>query len=188
MKVNGNGQGKILTTDELRLLFTEGLLKPRDRVLFGICLFTGCRVSEALALQTTDIKGGTLTFRKSTTKGKLKTRVVDIEPGLAQLLAEYQNQMVSTKSGALFPGMRGRSPTLTRFSADKILKAACLSVGLVGVSTHSFRRTALTMMSSAGIPLRVIQEISGHNDLGTLQRYLEVSPEQRRSAVAVIGF
>ena len=80
------------------------------------------------------------------------------------------------------------SEHLTRFMADKILKAACLSAGLVGVSTHSFRRTALTMMSSAGIPLRVIQEISGHNDLGTLQRYLEVSPDQKRSAVAVIGF
>jgi hypothetical protein len=32
------------------------------------------------------------------------------------------------------------------------------------------------------------QEISGHNDLGTLQRYLAVSPEQKRNAVAVIGF
>ena len=183
MKVNGNGQGKILTTDELRSLFSEGLITSRDRALFGICLFTGCRVSEALALQTTDIRGGVLTFRKSTTKGKLKTRVVDIQPGLAQLLVEY-----TTKPGALFPGMRGRSLTLTRFMADKILRDACERVGLVGVSTHSFRRTALTMMSSAGIPLRVIQEISGHNDLGTLQRYLEVTPEQRRKAVAVIGF
>jgi integrase/recombinase XerD len=183
MKVAGNGQGKILTPEELRRLFTEGFVRERDRALFGICLFTGCRVSEALALQTSDIKGGTLTFRKSTTKGKLKTRVVDIQPGLAQLLAEYP-----TSPGALFPGMRGRSLTLTRFMADKILKAACGRVGLEGVSTHSFRRTALTMMSSAGIPLRVIQEISGHNDLGTLQRYLEVTPDQRRKAVAVIGF
>jgi len=183
MKVSGNGQGKILTTDELRLLFTDGLRSPRDRALFGICLFTGCRVSEALALQTTDIKGGTLTFRKSTTKGKLKTRVVDIQPGLAQLLEAYQ-----PKPGALFPGMRGLSPTLTRFTADKILRDACQRVGLEGVSTHSFRRTALTQMANAGIPLRHIQEISGHNDLGTLQRYLEVTPEQRRLAVAVIGF
>jgi integrase/recombinase XerD len=183
MKVAGNGQGKILTPEELKLLFVKGFVSSRDRALFGICLFTGCRVSEALALQTSDIKGGTLTFRKSTTKGKLKTRVVDIQPGLAQLLTEYQ-----TSPGALFPGMRGRSLTLTRFMADKILKAACDRVLLVGVSTHSFRRTALTMMSSAGIPLRVIQEISGHNDLGTLQRYLEVSPEQKRRAVSVIGF
>jgi integrase/recombinase XerD len=183
MKVAGNGQGKILTPEELSRLFTEGFVSERDRALFGICLFTGCRVSEALALQTTDIRSGVLTFRKSTTKGKLKTRVVDIQPGLAALLAEYQ-----PKPGAMFPGMRGRSLTLTRFMADKILKAACDRVCLFGVSTHSFRRTALTQMSSAGIPLRHIQEISGHNDLGTLQRYLEVTPEQRRKAVASIGF
>lgn len=183
MKVAGNGQGKILTPEELRLLFAEGLVSPRDRALFGICLFTGCRVSEALALQTTDIRGGTLTFRKSTTKGKLKTRVVDVQLGLATLLDQYQ-----LKPGALFPGVRGLTEHLTRFAADKILRDACKRVGLEGVSTHSFRRTALTMMSSAGIPLRHIQEISGHNDLGTLQRYLEVSPEQRRKAVAVIGF
>jgi len=157
--VAGNGQGKILTPDELRRLFTNGLLKVRDRAMLGICLFTGCRVSETLAVQTSDIKSGTLTFKKSTTKGKLKTRVVDIQPGLAQLLAEYQ----PGKVGALFPGLRGVSPTLTRFATDKILKGACDRVGIVGVSTHSFRRTALTMMSSAGIPLRVIQEISGHN-------------------------
>lgn len=183
MKVNGNGQGKVLSQEELRLLFTSGFRCPRDKALFGICLFTGCRVSEALALQTTDIKGGMLTFRKSTTKGKLKTRVVDIQPGLVVILSDYQPR----KTGFLFPGGRPGQP-LTRFMADKLLKEACDRVGLVGISTHSFRRTALTQMSSAGIPLRHIQEISGHNDLGTLQRYLEVSPDQRRKAVSVIGF
>ena len=183
MKVQGNGQGKILTTDELRLLFTDGFTTSRDRALFGICLFTGCRISEALALQTTDMKSGTITFRKSTTKGKLKTRVVDIQPNLAELLADYQ-----PRTGPLFPGLRGVTERMTRFTADKVLRNACLRVGLVGVSTHSFRRTALTMMSSAGVPLRHIQEISGHNDLGTLQRYLEVTPEQRKKAVSVIGF
>ncbi|MEH2026400.1 site-specific integrase [Nostoc sp.] len=82
MKVDGNGQGKILTQDELRRLFTEGFLTRRDRALFGMCLFTACRVSEALALNMTDMKSGTITFRKSTTKGKHKTRIVDIPPVL----------------------------------------------------------------------------------------------------------
>ncbi|WP_442935862.1 tyrosine-type recombinase/integrase [Nostoc sp.] len=41
-------------------------------------------------------------------------------------------------------------------SAARILKTACQQVDIFGVSTHSFRRTALTSMSNAGIPLRVI--------------------------------
>ena len=43
----------------LRNLFAAA---PRNRTCDLICLFTGCRVSEALALQTTDIKGGTRDF------------------------------------------------------------------------------------------------------------------------------
>jgi len=57
----------------------------------------------------------------------------------------------------------------------------------IGISTHSFRRTGLTQLSNVGIPLRVIQEISGHRDLAQLQRYLEVKPEQVRGAVAALS-
>ena len=183
MKVNGNGQAKVLTPAELARLFSDGFTSKRDVTLFAICLFTGCRISEAVSLNTTDIKNNTLTFRKSTTKGKLKTRTVDIPPALAEILADYQ----PPSERALFPGMHGRGH-LSRSMADKALRAACQRIGIEGVSTHSFRRTALTQMHNAGIPLRHIQEISGHNDLGTLQRYLEVSPEQKKKAVSVIGW
>ncbi|MGB5711949.1 MAG: tyrosine-type recombinase/integrase, partial [Waterburya sp.] len=57
-------------------------------------------------------------------------------------------------------------------------------VGIEGVSTHSFRRTALTQMSTAGVPIRVIQEISGHRTLDELYKYLEVRPEQVKGAIA----
>lgn len=56
-----------------------------------------------------------------------------------------------------------------------------------GVSTHSFRRTALTQISNAGIPLRVIQEISLHRNLEQLQKYLEVSNEQVLGAAASLA-
>ena len=182
MKVQGNGQAKVLTPSELQQLFKFGLTSQRDRTLFAICLFTGCRVSEALQLTNKDVKGGMITFRKSITKGKLKTRSVDIHPDLAVILKEY-----NPKPGFLFPG-RHDWYHLSRYMADKILKAACKRIGIEGVSTHSFRRTALTQMHNAGIPLRHIQEISGHNDMGTLQRYLEVTPEQRKKAVGTIGW
>ena len=185
MKVSGNGQAKVLTAIELERLFSDGLIKPRDRCLFAICLFTGCRISEALALQKTDIKNKTITFRKCTTKGKLKTRTIDIPVPLVQYLAEYSPPS-NPYNPYLFPSREGKP--LTRIMADKILRAAIERIDIEGVSTHSFRRTALTQMHNAGIPLRHIQEISGHNDLGTLQRYLEVSPEQKKKAVSVIGW
>ena len=95
-------------------------------------------------------------------------------------LTEYEGGTVW-----LFPGMRG---PLSRFMADQVLREACERLGLRGVSTHSFRRTALTQMHNAGVPLRHIQEISGHRSLATLQRYLEVSTEQKEKAVSVIGW
>jgi len=69
-------------------------------------------------------------------------------------------------------------------SADTILREAFVSAGIEGASTHSFRRTALTQMSNAGIALRVMQEISGHSNLELLQRYLEVRREKVRGAIA----
>jgi len=38
------------------------------------------------------------------------------------------------------------------------------------------------------VPLRHIQEISGHSSLASLQKYLEVSEEQKEEAIAVLGF
>jgi integrase/recombinase XerD len=42
-------------------------------------------------------------------------------------------------------------------------------------------------MSNAGIPLRTIQEVSGHRNLEQLQQYLEVQPEQVRGAVSILS-
>lgn len=89
----------------------------------------------------TYIKSGAITFRKSITKGKHKTRIVDIPPALAAILDEYQ-----PKAEAMFSGMRGVTEHLTRFIADKILRDTYKRIGVEGASTYSFRRTALTQV------------------------------------------
>ena len=38
-------------------------------------------------------------------------------------------------------------------------------------------------MSNAGVPIRIIDEISGHRTLDELYKHLEVKPEQVRGAV-----
>ncbi|MCC3499421.1 MAG: tyrosine-type recombinase/integrase, partial [Microcoleus sp. PH2017_15_JOR_U_A] len=120
------------------------------------------------------------------TKGKLQTRTIPVIEDLRSLLTAWKPNIGKTY---LFPG-RHRCHHwhhLHSNSADRILREAFERVGIEGASTHSFRRTALTQMSNAGIPLRVIQEISGHRNLEQLQRYLEVEPEQVLGAITSLS-
>ncbi len=98
----------------------------------------------------------------------------------------WVNYYPSPRTWFFFPGL-GQTGHLHPESASRILRRACNKVGIQGVSTHSFRRTALTLMSNEGIPLRIIQEISGHRNLEELQKYLEIKPSQVRGAVSALS-
>ncbi len=188
MKINRHGRAKILTQHEIQLVFAQGFDSERDKTLFGVCLFTAARIREACTLLSEDIytpKGQVrprLIIRKSNTKGKLATRSIPVIEDLRQLLTNYYPIRGDVY---LFPGRSNGH--LAEDSAARILREACKQVGIIGVSTHSFRRTALTQMSNAGIPLRVIQEISGHRNLEQLQKYLEVSDSQVLGAAATLA-
>ena len=187
MKIDRHGQAKVLTQSEIQLLFSQGLQNNRDRALFGICLYCCCRINEACTLNVNDVYSKRkvrpeLLIRKGNTKGKLATRSIPVIEDLRELLTAYQH----ATRGYLFPGRHGRNH-INSDSAARILREAMERVGIEGGSTHSFRRTGLTQLSNAGIPLRVIQEISGHRSLEELQKYLEVKPEQVRGAVAALS-
>ena len=182
MKVDRNGQAAILSEGELKELFAYA--SPKYRAIFGICLFTGCRISECLALRSEDIVNGSILFRKENTKGKNKAREIAINP----TLQGYLDGANLPTSGYLFPSKNNADKPMGSQSADEMLNKYCDMLGIKGASTHSFRRTALTMMCNAGIPLSVIQNISGHASLDMLSRYLGVSPQQKQTAIAAITF
>jgi integrase/recombinase XerD len=189
MKIDRHGKAKILTQSEIQLLFSQGLQSDRDRALFAVMLYTACRVNEACTLIVNDVydrKGKVrpvLIIRKGNTKGKLATRTIPVLSDLRRRLVLYCPEF---NNGFLFPGRHGQGHLLAD-SASWLLREACRRVGIEGVSTHSFRRTALTQMSDAGIPLRVIQEISGHRTLDELMKYLEVRPDQVLGAIASLS-
>lgn len=192
MKVNRYGRASILTPEDIYLLFTEGFTKARDRALFGVCLYCAARINEACTLLTGDVIGikgirEQLVIRSYNTKGKKDTREIDIHPKLREYLEEYRADDFNPKKPYLFPGRWGRGH-IKKVSMDAILRRTCLRLEIEGVSTHSFRRTALTQMSDAGVPLRHIQAISGHRTLGALERYLGVSDKQKKEAIAALDF
>jgi len=193
VKIDRHGRSKILSPYELELLFADTYSTDRDRALYAVMLFTACRVNEAVTLlkrDVYDLKGRVrreITIRKANTKGKLATRAVPVIEDLRRWLEAYTPRADSLW---LFPGnerMTRKESHIHVDTAKWLLKRACQRAGIEGVSTHSFRRTALTQMSNAGIPLRVIQEVSGHRTLDELYKYLEVSEQQMRGAVASLS-
>jgi len=190
VKIDRHGKAKVLTQQEIQRLFTEGLVSVRDKTLCAVMLYTACRIRECVTLKIKDVydsKGrvrSELIIRKSNTKGKLATRTIPVLDDLQRYLKQYKPR--KTDDGYLFPGRWGRGH-IHEDSAAAIFREACQRVDIVGASSHSCRRTALTLMSNAGIPLRVIQEVSGHRNLEQLQKYLEVDSSQVRGAISALS-
>ena len=190
MKIDRHGKAKVLSQSEIQRLFTSGLVTPRDKTLCAVMLYTACRIKECVTLKIRDVYDSKmrvrseLIIRKGNTKGKLATRTIPVLNDLRRHLSEYKPQ--ASFDGYLFPGRWGKGH-IHEDSAGFIFREGCKRADVEGASTHSCRRTALTLMSNAGIPLRVIQEISGHRNLEQLQRYLEVEPDQVRGAIAALS-
>ena len=192
MKVNRYGRAKILTPGEINLLFNDGFTNPRDKALFGVCLYAAARINEACTLLRGDVIGfkgvrEVLVIRNYNTKGKQETREIQVHPQLKEYIEEHHECDRWHPRPHLFPGRHGRNH-IRKVSADKILRDTCKKLEIEGVSTHSFRRTALTRMSDAGVPLRHIQAISGHKTLSSLERYLGVTEAQKETAILKLDF
>ncbi len=185
MKTNRNGQALVLSTAELDLLIEE-LPGGVHTVLASVCRRTGCRISEARQLKWENIFPGGITFPKSVCKNKLESRTVPIFSNLYDLLMEWKKEQELIKGEQLSPGAwvfvgRFGDKPITRQAHGKQLQKTIKRLGLLGVSSHSYRRSALTSASSKGLPLKAIQTLSGHKSLAVLSRYLEVSEEERKN-------
>ena len=90
-------------------------------------------------------------------------------------------------SDFVFPNARDPTKHMSRQAVDKALRQVCLDCGVVGASTHSLRRSALTSASDKGVPLRVLQSKSGHSSLEMLQKYLDVRDDAKRKAALAFG-
>lgn len=175
-KQDRHDQAEIWSADQFEQVMGE--LSPKLRSLFSICYYTGCRVSEARQLRAEDVVGDTLVLRKATTKTK-RTRAVPVHPQLRLVLEGAE----LPRKGYLFPGRSGEKP-ITRQACDLALRKACDRLGLRGYSTHSNRRTWATRLDKAGVRLKAIQDLGGWSSMAALQRYLDVSEEEKVEAIA----
>jgi integrase/recombinase XerC len=152
----------------------------RDRLILELLYGGGLRVNELVSLRWSDVDLDERELRVMG-KGSKERRTYFGKPVKELLIAWKQNAALKgheTKDDApvFYPEKNG-AKRLTERTVHRMIVAVSRALGMFGVSPHTMRHSFATHMLERGAPLRVIQELMGHESLATTQKYLKVSAE-----------
>ena len=190
-----------LDNDEIRRVsgcFT-GMYEVRNRSLFMIGVSTGGRISELLSLRVGDVYQNKkpvtdLLYSKSIVKGGEVSRSVPVNADGRRSIDELVNwhrrhySSIASKR-PLFPS-RHKSGTVPmhRQTAHAILKTAFIEAGLNGhIATHSLRKSFAQRLYDKTGDIYMVQELLGHKNISTTQKYLGVNYADAKAAVELIA-
>ena len=158
----------------------------RDYCIVTLFLNCGLRLSELCNLNVTDL----------TTDGSLrilgkgnKERVIYLNDACRSSLSDYlkirpNEGVTADHKNALFISRNKRR--ISNKTVQHIVYTYLEKIGLggQGLSVHKLRHTAATLMyQHGGVDIRVLQNILGHENLGTTQIYTHVADEQVKNAI-----
>ncbi|MBM4287981.1 MAG: tyrosine recombinase XerC [Deltaproteobacteria bacterium] len=175
---------KFLTIDEVFHLLeqTSGYtaLELRDRAILEVLYSGGLRVAELVGLNLQDLD---LAQQLAKVRGKGgKERLVIIGPQAHQALTLYlrvRRELLtpdSPASGQDAVFLNHRGGRLTTRSVARLVEKWALKTGLgQPLSPHGLRHTFATHLLEGKADLRAVQELLGHAQLSTTQKYLHVN-------------
>ncbi len=158
-----------------------GWLAARDWALVVLIFGCGLRISEALALTLTDVRGRPNTFRILGKGGK--ERLVPVLSAVNDAiekyvrLCPYARSDYPTPEGGNHPLFRSvRGLPMTPRMAQKVIENLRNYLQLPDyVTPHALRHTFATALLAGGADLRSLQELLGHSSLSTTQLYTKVN-------------
>ena len=156
----------------------------RDRALLELLYGSGLRISELLSLTPQDIDQVRGTVRVMG-KGR-KERIVPLSSAAKSALAEYahaHSEFIAKHShvnNALWLSDLGR--ILTRYRAYRIVHKYLMRAGGAKASPHVMRHCYATHLLDHGADLRAVQELLGHTNLSTTEKYTHVSAQRLKEA------
>jgi len=175
---------KVLTNEQLgALLHTDDTDQPdwkiaRDTAVIELLYGSGLRVSELCSLDIDSVNVKQLAVSVMGKGGK-ERRVPVGEPSLVALkqwVALRTEVVANSSTVALFVNSRGTR--LGTRDVRRIIDARSLAP----THPHALRHTYATHLLDNGADLRAVQELLGHADVATTQRYTHVSKERLKSA------
>lgn len=169
----------VLSADQIAAMLAAA--GPRDAALVALMTVGAMRVGEATLLTWADVDGCAVEIPGGITKTR-HGRSFTLPAAACRYLQQWREVCPATSKQWVFPGIRGQCLSIRGAqTAISKLAAAC---GLAGVSSHSFRRSALTAAHGAGLSLREVAEISGHRSLAALERYLDQDAARGKAEAA----
>ena len=174
---------KYLSLEESTELLRAVKNSRRDYAILTLFLNCGLRLAELVSLNLKDIRNEYVVI---TGKGN-KQRTIHLNQACRESVDDYITHE-RPKEGLKDPDALFISRNKCRISrravqniVEKYLKLAGLDEKQL--STHKLRHTAATLMHRHGhVDIRVLQEILGHENLGTTQIYTHVDSETIREA------
>lgn len=177
----------VLTVHEMEQLLGaqggEGMLPLRDRALLELAYATGARVSELV-----NVALGDVVYEQGLVRvlGKgAKERLIPVGRralGAVALYAREARPALDRGKGRDRLFLNARGSPLSRVGAWGIIRHAATRAGLAKrVTPHTLRHTFATHLLEGGADLRAVQEMLGHADLSTTQRYTHVDREYLRT-------
>ena len=187
---------RVLERDDVRRLvqFVATNRHPlRDRVIVLLSFKAGLRACEIAGLDWTMVlrANGRIDEQLLVAASIAKNgaaRQLPIHPELATALRRLHNQQGKPAAGAVIRSERGahmRAGSIVNWFA-----AAYAALGLQGCSSHSGRRTFITrsarLIARTGGSLRDVQELAGHRQLTTTERYIQGDRDSQRRLVRLV--
>jgi site-specific recombinase XerD len=162
-----------LKDDQVRRLF-DGITDLRDRAMFMLMLRCGLRVQEVAELTVDAIEYGRKQILVFHGKGA-KDRVVYMSDDARSALLAYLAKR-SSKARGLFLVQKGpmRGKPLSVRGIQKRIEYYTRESG-INVSCHRLRHTMATQLLNADADLATIQDLLGHGQITTTQRYCRVA-------------
>ncbi|MBI2984990.1 MAG: tyrosine-type recombinase/integrase [Candidatus Kerfeldbacteria bacterium] len=160
----------VLSRDEVRRML-DVTVNEKHRLLLALAYAAGLRVSEVVALRVGDIDLPELTVHIKRAKGQ-KDRI-SIMP---ETLREELSRLMAGKGGDAPVFASARGGVLTTRTAQKIFEHALAKTGIRKPATfHSLRHSFATHLLENGTDVRYVQELLGHQNIRTTQRYTRVT-------------
>jgi integrase len=144
----------------------------RDLALFGF--LSSWRLGEILTLEWSAVHADSIVLRAENSKER-ESRSLALEGDLAELIKRRRK----VANGAhVFHNAGHRIVDLR-----KAWRTACKLAGMAGTIFHDLRRSGVSEMVRAGVPIQVAKSISGHKSDSMFQRYSILGLEDQRRAM-----